>query len=204
MFPNAEVTGTDIAPIQPSWVPPNVRFEMDDANLEWTWNPNSIDFIHVRNMLGTIIDWPAFYREAFRCCKLGGWIEHHDEAAAFRSDIAEIQEDSAMGQWEKVFSQGGRKLGRTFRVLQDNLQKQGMEEAGFVDVVVKDYKCPMGDWPTDLRQKELGAFAHYTLTSDMEGESSQHRPVKFGTGLMCVLWNRLHQLHVERDHGLEP
>ncbi|UQC81420.1 methyltransferase domain-containing protein [Colletotrichum lupini] len=30
-FPNAEVTGIDLSPIQPSWVPPNVKFEVDDV-----------------------------------------------------------------------------------------------------------------------------------------------------------------------------
>ncbi|KAK1540916.1 methyltransferase domain-containing protein [Colletotrichum paranaense] len=30
-FPNAEVTGIDLSPIQPSWVPPNVNFEVDDV-----------------------------------------------------------------------------------------------------------------------------------------------------------------------------
>ncbi|KAK1479787.1 methyltransferase domain-containing protein [Colletotrichum tamarilloi] len=30
-FPNAEVTGIDLSPIQPSWVPPNVKVEVDDV-----------------------------------------------------------------------------------------------------------------------------------------------------------------------------
>lgn len=29
--PSAEVIGTDVSPIQPNWVPPNVKFELDDA-----------------------------------------------------------------------------------------------------------------------------------------------------------------------------
>lgn len=168
-FPNTEVVGTDITPIQPSWVPPNVRFELDDANLEWTYKDDMFDFVHVRSMLGTIIDWNSFYREAYRCCKPGGWIEHQDESAAWRCEGGEIPEDSAMGQWEKVFSEGGRKFGRTFRILQDDIQKKGMEEAGFVDIVVQDFKCPIGSWPKDPTQKELGTFAKYTLDSDLEG-----------------------------------
>jgi SAM-dependent methyltransferase len=175
-FPNTEVIGTDISPIQPGWVPPNVKFEIDDANLEWTWKDNTFDFIHVRCMLGTIIDWPGLYREAFRCCKPGGWIEHHEEAAKWCCEDGEIAEDSAMGQWEKVFSEGGRKFGRTFRVLQDDVQKQGLEEAGFVDIVVKDYKCPIGDWPRDPKQKEIGMFAKHTLDSDLEGTFSSQLP----------------------------
>ncbi|KAK3290477.1 S-adenosyl-L-methionine-dependent methyltransferase [Chaetomium fimeti] len=158
-YPDAEVIGTDISPIQPTWIPPNVKFEIDDANLSWTWRDDTFDFVHVRGMIGTIIDWPAFYREAFRCCKPGGYMEHHDEAAEWHSANGEISEDSAMGQWGKVFSEGGKKFGRTFRLIQDDVQIKGMEEAGFVDIVVKDYMCPIGDWPEDRKQKEIGMFA---------------------------------------------
>lgn len=31
-FPDTEVIGTNVSPIQPSWVPPNVKFEIDDCN----------------------------------------------------------------------------------------------------------------------------------------------------------------------------
>ncbi|KAL2129423.1 hypothetical protein VTI74DRAFT_7817 [Chaetomium olivicolor] len=168
-YPHIEVIGTDISPIQPSWVPPNVRFELDDANLDWTWEDNTFDYVHVRSMLGTIADWQKFYREAFRCCKPGGWMEHQDEAAMWRAENREIPETSAMGQWEKVFDEGGRKFGRTFRVLQDNIQKKCMEEAGFVDIVVKDFKCPVGEWPRDPKQRQIGMYAQYSLLADLEG-----------------------------------
>lgn len=35
--PSAEITGTDLSPIQPSWIPPNCRFEVDDMELPWTF-----------------------------------------------------------------------------------------------------------------------------------------------------------------------
>ena len=35
--PEAEVIGLDLSPIQPSWVPPNCKFEVDDFELEWTY-----------------------------------------------------------------------------------------------------------------------------------------------------------------------
>lgn len=33
--PNATVTGVDLSPTQPDWIPPNVRFEVDDYTEEW-------------------------------------------------------------------------------------------------------------------------------------------------------------------------
>ncbi|KAK1855538.1 methyltransferase domain-containing protein [Colletotrichum chrysophilum] len=34
-YPGAEVTGADLSPIQPDWIPPNVRFIVDDVEDEW-------------------------------------------------------------------------------------------------------------------------------------------------------------------------
>ena len=36
-FPSAEVLGTDLSPIQPSWVPPNLSFLVDDVESEWAY-----------------------------------------------------------------------------------------------------------------------------------------------------------------------
>jgi len=44
-FPSAEVIGTDISPTQPSWVPPNLSFQIDDAQLDWTFKEEYFDFI---------------------------------------------------------------------------------------------------------------------------------------------------------------
>jgi ubiquinone/menaquinone biosynthesis C-methylase UbiE len=157
-------------------VPPNVKFEIDDANLDWTWNDDSFDYVHVRSMIGTIMDWTSFYQKAFRCCKPGGWMEHKDESAAWRAFNTEIPENSAMGQWEKVFTEGGKRFGRTFRVIDEDIQRKGMEEAGFVDIVVKDFQCPIGDWPKDIKQKEIGVFAKLVLQTDLEGIFNSSSP----------------------------
>ncbi|KAJ4219836.1 hypothetical protein NW757_014539 [Fusarium falciforme] len=76
MFPSAEVIGTDISPIQPSWVPPNLKFQIDDAQLDWTFEPESFDFIHVRYMVGAFDDYPKLYRQMFKALKPGGWFQH--------------------------------------------------------------------------------------------------------------------------------
>ncbi|KAJ4265934.1 hypothetical protein NW764_015443 [Fusarium oxysporum] len=74
-YPNAQVIGTDLSPIQPDWVPPNVRFELEDATSNWTWSNDSFDFVHMRYLIGAITDWGALFKEAFRCCKPGGFVE---------------------------------------------------------------------------------------------------------------------------------
>lgn len=36
--------------------------------------------------------------------------------------------------------------------------KENIEKAGFVDVVEKKYKWPLGDWPADPRLKDIGRW----------------------------------------------
>ncbi|KAK0507155.1 hypothetical protein JMJ35_010193 [Cladonia borealis] len=68
------IIGTDLSPIQPRWVPPNIKFEVDDLELPWTF-PHHFDLIHTRIMNGSIRDWPQLFRQSFNHCKPGGWME---------------------------------------------------------------------------------------------------------------------------------
>ena len=55
--------------MQPTYVPTNVSFEIDNAEDDWTWEDNTFDFIHIRALLGSIKDWDKLYRQAYRCLK---------------------------------------------------------------------------------------------------------------------------------------
>lgn len=64
-YPDTTVLGTDLSPIQPDLVPPNCRFEIDDARDEWTYPNDYFDFIHIRSLFGSIDNWGKLYREAY-------------------------------------------------------------------------------------------------------------------------------------------
>jgi hypothetical protein len=66
LHPSAKVIGTDLSPIQPTWVPPNVQFEVDDCTDEWVHEKDSFDYIHIRGMYGSIADWDALYKTIYR------------------------------------------------------------------------------------------------------------------------------------------
>ncbi|KAF6829662.1 methyltransferase domain-containing protein [Colletotrichum musicola] len=63
MFPDAEVIGNDLSPVQTTWVPPNVKFEVDDV--ESPWVGRKYDFIFSRFMAGAIADWPKLVKNTF-------------------------------------------------------------------------------------------------------------------------------------------
>ncbi|KAG7409051.1 Secondary metabolism regulator laeA [Fusarium oxysporum f. sp. rapae] len=72
--PQAHVTGVDLSPIQPALVTPNVSFEIDDLEKEWTWT-QKFDFIFARMMFGCFADFPQIITVAFDNLQLGGYLE---------------------------------------------------------------------------------------------------------------------------------
>ncbi|KAH7226302.1 S-adenosyl-L-methionine-dependent methyltransferase [Fusarium oxysporum] len=186
-YPNVEVIGTDVSPIQPSWVPPNLQFEIEDCTQEWTFAPNSADYIHIRWLIGSIPDWYKFFREAYKTCKPGGWVESFEPSGIITSDDDTVKESSALGQWGKLFIEGAKKLGVSFTVYEEELQRKAMEAAGFVDIQQFEYKVnklylqrwtmtdnirlqtPIGGWPKDPELKELGQFGKLAFLADPEG-----------------------------------
>lgn len=168
-FPHARVIGIDISPIQPSWTPPNVEFQIDDCTQEWIFEPDSMDYVHVRWLLGSIVDWFALFREAFKTTRPGGYLESIEPSPYLESDDGSVTDGSTADQWGKIFVEAGKVLGRPFTIFQEDLQQRAMEAAGFVDIDVLDEKIPLGDWPLNPRQKDMGRFSQYALEKDIEG-----------------------------------
>lgn len=75
--PESDVLGTDLSPIQPEYVPPNCRFEVDDAEDEWVFG-DKFDFIHSRYMSGSISDFPRIFATCYENLNPGGYIEFQD------------------------------------------------------------------------------------------------------------------------------
>lgn len=65
-YPTAKVLGVDLSPIQPSWVPPNVRFMVDDVESPWVHKPDLFDYVHGRHLSVAIKDTPKMLSEAYR------------------------------------------------------------------------------------------------------------------------------------------
>ncbi|UKZ75162.1 hypothetical protein TrVFT333_002836 [Trichoderma virens FT-333] len=148
-YPSAEIVGTDISPIQPMWVPPNCIFHIEDAQLEWTYPEESFDFIHIRALYGSISDWSELYKQAFR---------------TVRDDPKHI-----FKRWAEVFTEAGERMGRTLLIGTGGQMRKLMQEAGFVDVVEKNYKVPSGKWSSDPTMKTIGAFNLAFLDESLEG-----------------------------------
>ncbi|WZH49689.1 S-adenosyl-L-methionine-dependent methyltransferase [Fusarium acuminatum] len=168
-YPSCEVIGTDISPIQPSWVPPNVKFEIEDCSQDWTYPPDSFDYVHLRYLVGCIPDWDKLFQEAYKVLKPGGWIETFEASPTIESDDGTVKPDSAMAQWAPIFIEASKKIGNTFTVIADDIQRSGIEKAGFTDVKQWDSKQPLNPFPKDPKLKEIGQFGELFSTQDTEG-----------------------------------
>ncbi|PCD46662.1 hypothetical protein AU210_002063 [Fusarium oxysporum f. sp. radicis-cucumerinum] len=166
-YPNAQVIGTDLSPIQPDWVPPNVRFELEDATSNWTWSNDSIDFVHMRYLIGAITDWGALFKEAFRCCKPGAFVESVEVNPTFLSDDETASDVMAVQTWNKLFREASKAFGRSFCEIEGDVEL--LAAAGFVDLQVTDFKVPVGGWAKDSKLRQVGQFLRATIENDLEG-----------------------------------
>ncbi|EKG20592.1 Methyltransferase type 11 [Macrophomina phaseolina MS6] len=157
-FPDATVVGVDLSPIQPTWVPPNTQFYIDDLESDWVYDDedDKFDFIHGRGLAGSIGDWAKLYAQAYANLKPGGWIEVQEYEGRLASDDGSLERAPFLKRWEAVMDEASSKFGKRFDVAEQ--QKRFLEDAGFVDVRDDVYKVPIGTWPKDLKLKELGRF----------------------------------------------
>ncbi|KND88469.1 Phosphomethylethanolamine N-methyltransferase [Tolypocladium ophioglossoides CBS 100239] len=155
-FPSAKVIGVDTAPVQPNMLPPNLVFEVDDVESDWLWPESSFDFIHGRELIMAIRDWPRLVRQAFNHLKPGGYLQLAGSHPAFQSDDGTLPADSAYVEMANIYFDMSERIGASgHEVLQ---WKHYLEEAGFEDVHQRLYKIPTNPWPRDQRLKNVGAF----------------------------------------------
>ena len=165
-YPSAHVTGLDIAPVQPTWVPPNCVFEVEDVEEDWTFRTSSFDFIHAREFLTAIRDWRKLARQSFAHLKPGGWLELSATIPDVSSDDDTIPANSAYLEAARLFFEMSAKMGTPLEAPRS--WKGIMQDVGFVGVTEVIYKMPMGPWAKDRRLKQIGAIERASLLEGFE------------------------------------
>ena len=116
-YPLAEILGTDLSPTQSTWwvrsswvksrstdwcrVPPNVKFEIDDCEEEWTFT-QPYDYIHSRYMIGSIRNWPRLVAQSY----------NHDFDARYYSEDVSLVKVSPIDSWVTTWMKASNDAGR--------------------------------------------------------------------------------------------
>lgn len=161
--PDSEVLGTDLSPIQPDYVPPNCRFEIDDVDDDWVYN-HKFDYIHARYLLPFIkSDWGSFFKTVYDNLNPGGWVESQETIIYFQSIDGSI-EGTALQRWNALLLQGIRKLGRS--ATEALRCRSYLAEAGFVNLDEKKFAVPMNSWAKGENEKAIGTMQ---MLNNLEG-----------------------------------
>ncbi|PGH18639.1 hypothetical protein AJ79_00418 [Helicocarpus griseus UAMH5409] len=164
-FPSAAVTGCDLSPIQPAWVPPNCKFEVDDIEQLWQYSKR-FDFIHGRALAGSIKDWPRLLRQAYDNLEPGGWFELQDFEVWGYCDDGSIEKATAGLLWREKVIEASQKFGKDMKVVHKYADM--MKEAGFVDVKDDIYKVPLSPWAKDKKLKEIARYQQLVMIESVE------------------------------------
>ena len=155
-YPSAHVIGVDIAPVQPSYVPPNCEFQIDDMERDWLFADNTFDFIHIRDLVYAVRNWPRLIEQAKRALKPGGYLELNQITPSVGCDDNTIPENSPYVDVINVLIQIGEALKAPFT--DPKKWKDQVIAAGFEDVVERILRMPVTPWPKDARLKKVGAL----------------------------------------------
>ena len=140
---------------------------MDDVEQEWVFQ-TLFDFVHVRFLAGSIMDWPKLVEQCYkwvyyilpflfliltllnRNTKPGGWVEFKDWDADIISSDNSLPEDSKIYRYHKLLRDGCNQ-GKRSPAPGPKL-KEWAEQAGYVNVTEQVVPIPLGMWPKDKLQ----------------------------------------------------
>lgn len=129
--PDAQVIGIDLSPVQPSLVPPNVEFQIDDCEDTWT-HRFKFDYIHVRSMAGSIADWAKLLGQAYAHLKPGGWIEIQEFEVWIRSDDDSLERAPMIRLWQEELNVAADMINKPMLVAP--LMRSWLLQTGFTEV----------------------------------------------------------------------
>ncbi|KAL1994793.1 hypothetical protein VTN49DRAFT_980 [Thermomyces lanuginosus] len=179
--PDAEVIGCDLSPIQPTLVPPNLKFFVDDIESEWAEENNPFDFIHARYLTGSIRDFERLIEQCYRSVKPGGWVEFQDWDVYPNSPDGSVDGTWFRQYYDEVsgaFEEAGYDVRPGIKL------EQWFKDAGFVNIHVEKFIVPHGVWPKDKHLKKLGAW------NQAQGEASGFESVALAILTRYKKWTK--------------
>ena len=169
-YPSCIVTGTDISPIQPNYVPVNCRFYVEDVESPQGWAENNLDYIHGRMLVVGLKNWAQIFQRAYDALKPGGWIELQDLNFPIRCDDESAPPESPLMAWSGHMLEGAARFGIDLSI--SNRFPTMLAEAGFVNINSETAAWPTSRWPKDKKMKEISTWVQQNFLEGIQGFSS--------------------------------
>ncbi|KAK5634028.1 hypothetical protein RRF57_009742 [Xylaria bambusicola] len=163
-YPGAQITGTDLSPIQPSYAPPNVSFEICDAEDEWSFR-QPFDLIHMRAMITCFKSFRAVFEEAYRSLAPGGFIELRDPILPF-AFLTPPPEGCALQEWGEKLMEAARLSGRDWGIATQ--YSQILSDIGFVNVTERRETIALSPWVKGSHNKQLSLLLQHDILNMLE------------------------------------
>ncbi|KAH9204290.1 S-adenosyl-L-methionine-dependent methyltransferase [Leptodontidium sp. 2 PMI_412] len=180
-YSSANILGVDLSPIQPIWVPPNVKFIVDDVESPWLYSKNHFDYIHSWHMVMAIRDWPRLMRRALEHLKPGGWMETQEIHHRSSCHDGSMPLDHPVAQYWGLVSDGLASLGVNSDATL--LLADMMRDAGFINVTTRIFHVPIGRWPKNKVLKMAGLYWRAILLDGAQ-------PIALGPLTSGLKWSR--------------
>lgn len=176
-YPKAMVIGMDVSPIQPKNKPANVEWITQDMEDEWPYPESYFDLIHLSLVHGCVADWGKMMQKITKHLAPGGWVEHQEFSLCRQYMVDEnnkpipmsekLGELPAFFRWNRLMEQAGANRGRQLQLGPHlaTFQKQ----AGLQHVTETVFPHKWGTWPSDPKERELGARTMLSTMSGIEG-----------------------------------
>ncbi|KAI0169782.1 S-adenosyl-L-methionine-dependent methyltransferase [Hypoxylon sp. FL1284] len=182
-YPSANVLGIDLSPIQPEWVPPNVRFMVDDVESPWLYPKNHFDYIHSRHTIMAIKDWNRLLKTSYEHLKPGGWTELQEIHHFPLSSNNTLSDNHPVAQYWKYVDEGLETLGVNFRFSDEGRIASMMRQCGYVNVAERVFHIPIGTWPKNKTLKSVGLHWKTILLDGIQA-------IALGPMTRGLHWNR--------------
>lgn len=161
LYPGSEFLGNDLSPVQPTWTPPNVKFEVDDIESEWAFGSTPrFDFIFARALALAIGDYPRLIQQAYTNLRPGGWVEFQEFNIQWYSKDGSHSPESDAAKYIQLLVQATQRAGKESNP--GPKLEQWLKDAGFKNVVHQKYKVPIGPWAKDQRQVMMNQIHLFT------------------------------------------
>ncbi|KAI4597641.1 hypothetical protein KJ359_004345 [Pestalotiopsis sp. 9143b] len=166
-----KVIGLDLNFSQPESIPRTISFRRQDIEEQyWGLEPDSFDMVHLQMLAGSIQDWPALYRNAFRHLKPStGVIEHVEIDFTPLSGDNSLPYDSRLRFWFNELRLAHQQAGRP--IVLDPTPETLLRQAGFEDIKRNIKEIPYHPWPSSEHQRDVGRWFNLGMVHGLEAMS---------------------------------